>query len=283
MDTEAVTSASQEAIDAAVALVSNWGIQVIGAIVLLIIGRWVAGKVGRSVRRSLEKAKVDSVLVPFFSGLANYTVLAVVIIAVLSLFGIQTTSLVAVLATAGLAIGLALQGTLSNFAAGVMLLMFRPFKIGDYVEVGGSAGSVAEVGLFSSVLNTPDNVQITVPNSAIFGQTIKNYSANEIRRIDLVVGVSYGDDLGRAMQILSDVIAKESRVLAEPAPTVAVAELGDSSVNLVVRPWVKGTDYWPTRFDLVRNIKEQLEAGGCSIPFPQRDVHVIEVPASSTH
>lgn len=282
MDTETVASAGQEAIDAAVALVSNWGIQVIGAIVLLIIGRWIAGMVGRSVRRSLEKAKVDSVLVPFFSTLAHYTVLAVVIIAVLSLFGIQTTSLVAVLATAGLAIGLALQGTLSSFAAGVMLLIFRPFRIGDYVEVGGSAGSVADVGLFSSVLNTPDNVRITVPNSAIFGQTIKNYSANENRRIDLVVGVSYGDDLGRAMQILSDVLAKESRVLAEPAPTVAVAELGDSSVNFVVRPWVKGTDYWPTRFDLIREIKEQLEAGGCSIPFPQRDIHVIEVPASST-
>jgi small conductance mechanosensitive channel len=283
MDTDTVTSASQEAIDAAVALVSNWGIQVIGAIVLLIIGRWAAGMVGRSVRRSLEKANVDSVLVPFFSGLAHYTVLAVVIIAVLSLFGIQTTSLVAVLATAGLAIGLALQGTLSNFAAGVMLLVFRPFKIGDYVEVGGSAGSVAEVGLFSSVLNTPDNVRITVPNSAIFGQTIKNYSANENRRIDLVVGVSYGDDLGQAMKILNDVIAKDSRVLAEPAATVAVAELGDSSVNFVVRPWVKGTDYWPTRFALVRDIKEQLEAGGCSIPFPQRDIHVIEVPASPTH
>ncbi|HEM47291.1 MAG TPA: mechanosensitive ion channel [Alphaproteobacteria bacterium] len=283
MDAETVTSASQEAVDTAVALVSNWGLQVIGAIALLIIGRWVAGMVGRSVHRSLEKAKVDSVLVQFFSGLAHYVVFAVVIIAVLSLFGIETTSLVAVLATAGLAIGLALQGTLSNFAAGVMLLIFRPFKIGDYVEVGGTAGSVAEVGLFSSVLNTPDNVRIMVPNSAIFGQTIKNYSANENRRIDLVVGVSYGDDLGQAMKILNDVIAKEPRVLAEPAPTVAVAELGDSSVNFVVRPWVKGTEYWPTRFDLVRNIKEQLEAGGCSIPFPQRDIHVIEVPASSAH
>jgi len=281
MDTQAVSTTTQEAIDAAVALVSNWGIQVIGAIALLIVGRWVAKIVGRSVRRSLEKAKVDGALVPFFGGLAHYLVLTVVIIAVLSLFGIETTSLVAVVGAAGLAVGLALQGTLSNFAAGVMLLVFRPFKLGDYVEVAGSAGSIQEVGIFSSTLHTPDNVKVTIPNSAIYGQTIKNYSANETRRVDLVIGVSYGDNLATAVQIINDVLAKEARVLAEPAPTVAVAELGDSSVNIVVRPWVKGTEYWPTRFALTQAIKEQLEAGGCSIPFPQRDVHVIEMPTSA--
>jgi small conductance mechanosensitive channel len=281
MDTEAVTTASEQAIDAAVSLVSNWGIQVVGAIALLIIGRWVAGIVGRSVRRSLERANVDAALVPFFGSMAHYVVLAVVIIAVLSLFGIETTSLVAVLGAAGLAVGLALQGTLSNFAAGVMLLIFRPFKIGDYVEVGGSAGSVQEIGIFSSILHTPDNVRVTIPNSAVFGQTIKNYSANENRRIDLVIGVSYGDDLAKAKKILEDVVAADSRVLAEPAPTIAVSELGDSSVNFVVRPWVKGTEYWPTRFDLTRAIKEQLEAGGCSIPFPQRDLHVFQEAASA--
>lgn len=280
MDTEVVLSSTQQAVDAAVALVSNWGIQVIGAIVLLIVGRWVAGFVGRGVRRSLEKAKVDTALVQFFGGMAHYVVLAVVVIAVLSLFGIETTSLVAVLGAAGLAVGLALQGTLSSFAAGVMLLLFRPFKIGDFVEIAGSAGSVFELGIFSTSLNTGDNIRITIPNSAVYGQVIKNYSTNETRRIDLVIGVSYGDELGKAAQIIQDVLAKDSRVLAEPASTVAVSELGDSSVNFVVRPWVKGGDYWPARFDLVRAIKEGLEAGGCSIPFPQRDLHVIEIPDS---
>lgn len=280
MDTEVVLSSTQQAVDAAVALVSNWGIQVIGAIVLLIVGRWVAGFVGRGVRRSLEKAKVDTALVQFFGGMAHYVVLAVVVIAVLSLFGIETTSLVAVLGAAGLAVGLALQGTLSSFAAGVMLLLFRPFKIGDFVEIAGSAGSVFELGIFSTSLNTGDNIRITIPNSAVYGQVIKNYSTNETRRIDLVIGVSYGDELGKAAQIIQDVLAKDSRVLTEPASTVAVSELGDSSVNFVVRPWVKGGDYWPARFDLVRAIKEGLEAGGCSIPFPQRDLHVIEIPDS---
>lgn len=280
MDTEAVVTSTQQAIDTAVALVSNWGIQVVGAIVLLIIGRWAAGFVGRGVRRSLERAKVDTALVQFFGGMAHYVVLAVVVIAVLSLFGIQTTSLIAILGAAGLAVGLALQGTLSSFAAGVMLLLFRPFKIGDFVEIAGSAGTVFELGIFSTSLNTGDNVRITIPNSQVYGQVIKNYSTNENRRIDLVIGVAYGDDLGKATQVINDVIAKEARVLAEPAPTVAVSELGDSSVNFVVRPWVKGSDYWPTRFDLTRAIKEGLEAGGCSIPFPQRDLHVIEMPAS---
>jgi small conductance mechanosensitive channel len=280
MDTEVVLSSTQEAVDAAVALVSNWGIQVIGAILLLIVGRWAAGFVGRGVRRSLEKAKVDAALVPFFSGMAHYIVLAVVVIAVLSLFGIETTSLVAVVGAAGLAVGLALQGTLSSFAAGVMLLLFRPFKIGDFVEIAGSAGSVFELGIFTTSLNTVDNVRITIPNSAVYGQVIKNYSTNENRRIDLVIGVSYGDELGKAKQIIQDVLAKDSRVLAEPASTVAVSELGDSSVDFVVRPWVKGDDYWPARFDLTRAIKEGLEAGGCSIPYPQRDLHVIQIPDS---
>ena len=281
MDTDSVQSSAQQAVDAAVALVSSWGIQVIGAIALLIIGRWVAGAVGRAVKRSLERAKVDEALVPFFSSMARYLVLTVVVIAVLGLFGIETTSLIAVLGAAGLAVGLALQGTLSNFAAGVMLLVFRPFKIGSFVEVAGVAGSVAEIGIFSTILNTGDNVMITIPNSAVYGAVIKNYSANENRRIDLVMGISYTDDIGKAMQIMTEIVQKESRVLADPAPTIAVSELADSSVNFVVRPWVKGTEYWPTRFALTRALKEGLEAGGCSIPFPQQDVHVIEMPRAS--
>jgi small conductance mechanosensitive channel len=265
---------AEDLVQTVVTLVSTWGLQVIGALVVLIVGRVVAGSLRRLTRRSLERANLDPVLVPFFASGVYYLTLAAVVIAVLSLFGIETTSLVAVLGAAGLAVGLALQGTLSNFAAGVMLLIFRPFKVGDYVEVAGEGGSVQEVGVFSSTLHTPDNVKVTIPNSAVYGQTIKNYTANDTRRNDLVIGISYGDDIARAIETIQQVLAADARVLDDPAPNVAVAELADSSVNLVVRPWCAGSDYWALRFDLTRKLKEELEAAGCSIPYPQRDVHV---------
>jgi small conductance mechanosensitive channel len=222
----------------------------------------------------LEKANADTTLVPFFASLAYYLVLAVVVIAVLNLFGVQTTSLIAVLGAAGLAVGLALQGTLSNFAAGVMLLVFRPFRPGDYVDIAGTAGSVAEISLFTVSLNTPDNVRIIVPNSSVYGQTIRNYATNDTRRNDLVIGISYDDDIGKAIATLENILSEDSRVLKDPAPVVATSELGESSVDLVVRPWCNKGDYWPLRFDLTRRIKEGLEAAGCSIPFPQRDLHL---------
>jgi len=255
-------------------LLSTWGLQVLGALAVLVIGRWVAGKLRKGTARALERTKTDATLVPFLSAIVYYLALAVVLIAVLGLFGIETTSLIAVLGAAGLAVGLALQGTLSNFSSGVMLLVFRPFRAGDYVVVGGTAGTVQEVGIFTTVLHTPDNVRIIVPNSAIYGSTITNYSANETRRNDLVVGVSYGDDLALAQKTIESVLASDSRVLEDPAPVVAVSELGDSSVNFVVRPWCQASDYWALRFDLTRRLKEELEQAGCSIPFPQRDVHV---------
>jgi len=167
-----------------------------------------------------------------------------------------------------------MQGMLSNFAAGVMLLVFRPFKVGDYVEVAGTAGGVFEIGIFSTTLHTPDNVKITVPNSAIYGDTVKNYSANETRRNDLAIGISYDDDIGVAVSTIERILSSETRVLQDPEPLIAVSELGDSSVNLVVRPWCNASDYWPLRFDLTRRLKEELEAAGCSIPYPQHDVHV---------
>jgi len=202
-------------------------------------------------------------------------------IAVLNLFGIETTSLVAVVGAAGLAIGLALQGTLSNFAAGTMLLVFRPIHIGDFVEVAGVAGAVKEIGIFTTTIHTGDNVKIIVPNTSVYGGTIKNYTTNPTRRIDLVMGISYGDDIGVAITAIENVVKANENVLADPPPTIAVAELGDSSVNIVVRPWVNGSEYWPTRFALTRALKEGLEAAGCTIPFPQRDVHVIEMPKSA--
>jgi small conductance mechanosensitive channel len=183
---------------------------------------------------------------------------------------------VAVFGAAGLAIALAFQGTISNFASGVMLLIFRPFSLGDFVDVGGTAGTVSQIDVFTTTITTPDNVKIIVPNGAIFGQTIKNFSANETRRIDLVIGVGYGDDLGRSMEVITRTVMSDERVLKDPAFVIAVSELADSSVNFVVRPWCGAEDYWDLRWDLTRNIKEALDENGISIPFPQRDIHMIQ-------
>jgi small conductance mechanosensitive channel len=213
--------------------------------------------------------------------MAYYVVLAAVLIAVLNLFGIETTSLIAVFGAAGLAVGLALQGTLSNFAAGVMLLIFRPIRVGDFVEVAGQAGTVTEISIFSRLLNTGDNIRITILNAQVYGDTIKNYSFNDTRRIDLIMGIGYGDNIGTAVSIIERVISSGERTLRDPAPTVAVAELADSSVNLVVRPWCKKEDYRGLRWDLTRKLKEELEASGCNIPFPQTDVHFLEFPGKS--
>lgn len=263
-----------EWLQTALNVIVSWAPSVVGAVAVLVIGWFAAGWIRRISRRALTAARVDPILVPFVSGIIH--VLAIVIVAVTSVgvLGVETGSFVAVIGAAGLAIALAFQGTFSNFASGVMLLTFRPFEVGHVVEVGGVTGSVKEVGIFTCLLTTPDNIQIRVPNSQIFGQTIKNFSASDTRRIDMVIGVGYDDDLGVAVRTCQDVLAADPRVMDEPATVVAVSELGDSSVNLVVRPWVKADDYWATRWDLTRALKEQLEAAGCSIPFPQRDVHL---------
>jgi len=259
--------------------VAAWLPRIAGALAVLAAGLMFANWARRLVRKGLARTNVDPTLVPFLAGVVHVLLIALVAIAAVTTMGVSTTSFVAVLGAAGLAIALAFQGTFSNFAAGVMLLTFRPFKIGDFVDVGGTAGTVKEVGIFTCTLSTPDNVRILVPNSGIFGHTITNYSANDTRRVDLVVGVGYEDDLGTAVRTCMDVVTADARVLADPAPVVAVSELGDSSVNLVVRPWVNASDYWATRWDLTRALKENLEAAGCSIPFPQRDVHLFQSTA----
>ncbi len=265
MDVDVVRDNSQVVVDTAVAVVSNWGLQVIGAVALLIVGRWAASLIARTVRRGLESAGIDAQLIPFCAN----------VVAVLQLFGIETTSLVAMIGAAGLTIGLALQGTLSSFAAGVMLLIFRPFKVGDYVEVSGSSGTVSEIDLFTTTLNTSQNLQVLIPNASVYGKTITNYSANETRRVDVNVGIGYEDDIGSAMQIIEEITTGDPRVLSEPATAILVSELADSSVNLTVRAWCERTDYGALRSDLLRTLKEKLEAGGCSIPFPQQDVHIV--------
>ena len=269
MNVEQVTAVSVD-------LLTKWGLKVVGAIALLIVGRMVAGLLRKLTRRAMKRAEVDATLIPFLSSLVYYLALTVVVIAVLGLFGIQTTSLVAILGAAGLAVGLALQGTLSHFASGIMLLIFRPFRVGDVVEVGGTTGKVQEIGIFTTTLTSPDNIKITVPNSQVYGSTIKNMNGYDTRRVDMVMGVSYDDDLGVAMETMSRVVREDSRVLTDPEPQIAVAELADSSVNFVVRPWCRAEDYWNVKFDLTRQLKEELEAAGCSIPYPQRDLHLMQ-------
>lgn len=255
-------------------LTTTWGLKALGALAVLIVGRIVAGWVRRTIRSVLSRSKTDPTLVPFVSGSVYYLLLAVVVIAVLDMVGVQTASLIAVLGAAGLAVALALQGTLANFAAGIMLLVFRPFQKGDYIEAAGVSGSVDAINIFTTSLHTPDNVSIVIPNSSVWGQTIKNYAAHATRRLDLVVGIAYEDDIGRAIDTITGILRADGRVLDEPEATVAVNELGDSSVNIVVRPWCKREDHWPLRCELTRRLKEELERAGCSIPFPQRDVHV---------
>jgi len=272
---EQQSSELQVALDQAIGYVTEYGLDVIGAIVILIVGLTLSKWISSAVKSGLSRVKqVDSMLRGFFAALARYAVIAITLIAVLEQFGVETTSFVAILGAAGLAIGLALQGTLSNVAAGVMLLLFRPFKTGDFVEVGGISGTVADVSLFTTELTTPDNVQIIVPNSDIWGTAIKNFSAHATRRIQLIVGIGYGDDMDKAIEVLKGVIAAEPRIHADPEPFVAVSNLGESSVDITLRVWVDAGDFWPVNFTLPKAIKEAFDKNGVSIPFPQRDVHL---------
>lgn len=256
------------------AYVIPWGIKILVALVIFVIGKMLAKSLTGFTRKLMQKSGMDEALVKFLGGIVYTILLIAVILAAIDTLGVNVTSLLAVLGAAGLAVGLALKDSLSNFAAGVMLMVFRPFRIGDFITAGGTSGVVDEIGLFCVLMRTGDNQRIIIPNSAVFGSTIVNTSALPTRRIDLVIGISYDDNIGTAKQIIENVIKADSRVLENPAPVIAVSELGDSSVNLVVRPWVNTADYWAVRWDLTENIKVKLEEGGISIPFPQRDVHL---------
>lgn len=251
-----------------------YGPKVIAALAIIVIGRIVVGIVARFIRKLMNKTKVDDTLTKFVVSLVRILLLMVIAIAALNSLGVETTSLIAILGAAGLAVGLALQGSLSNFSAGVMIIIFRPFKAGDFVEAGGTSGSVEEIRIFNTLLKTPDNKIIIVPNSNIIGNNITNYSAQDTRRVDMVFGIGYGDDIKKAKDILNRLITEDSRILQDPAPTVAVGELADSSVNFVVRPWVKTADFWAVKFDFTEKVKLTFDAEGISIPFPQRDVHL---------
>jgi len=262
------------------ALAAAYGLKIIAAIVIFIIGKWLSGVLSRAVGKAMERAKTDQVLVKFVVNLAYAALLAFVVLAALAQLGIQTTSFIAIIGAAGLAIGLALQGSLSNFAAGVMLIIFRPFKVGDYIEAAGTAGSVEEIMIFSTKLKSPDNKQLYVPNGSIIAGTIVNYSAKSQRRVDLVFGCGYGDDIKKAKALLEAIVKENALVLDDPAPTIGVLELGDSSVNFAVRPWVNTSDYGAVRFQITEEVKQRFDQAGISIPFPQRDVHLVQNEAA---
>jgi small conductance mechanosensitive channel len=251
-----------------------WGVNIALALIIFVVGRAVVNMVVNLCKRLMTRTGMDEMLVRFLCSILRWVLLLFVVIAALAELGINTTSLVALLGAAGLAIGLSLQGSLGNFASGVMLIVFRPFTKGDWVEVGGTSGTVDEIGIFTTTLTSGDNKEVIVPNGSIYSSTITNYSARDTRRIDMVFGIGYGDDILKAKTVLNRVLKEDSRILEDPAPTVAVSELADSSVNFVVRPWVNSGDYWVVRFDVIEKVKLAFDAEGISIPFPQMDIHI---------
>lgn len=256
-----------------------WSISIVTAILVFVIGRIISRILVNLLGRVLRRSKFENILIEFIQAIANTLLLVVVIVAALDQLGVNTTSLIAILGAAGLAIGLALQGSLQNFAAGFLLLVFRPFTAGNYIEAGGTAGVVKSIGIFTTVLTSPDNKEVIVPNGAIYSDNITNYSSLPTRRVDMVFGIGYDDDIKKAKDIITEVVTADERVLKDPAPTIAVLELADSSVNFAVRPWVNNADYWPVKFDLTEKIKLAFDENGISIPFPQMDVHL---PSSGT-
>lgn len=251
-----------------------WGINILMAVIIYIVGKIVVGLVVNMLGKLLKRSNYDDMLVDFLKAIIRAVLMLFVIIAALDQLGVDTTSLAAILAAAGLAIGLSLQGSLQNFAAGVMLLVFKPFKAGDFVEAGGAAGVIKSISIFTTIMTTGDNKEVIIPNGAIYGGNITNYSAKDTRRVDMVVGIGYDSDLKRAKEVLQEIADADDRILKEPAVTIAVAELADSSVNFVVRPWAATADFWAVKFAFTEAVKLRFDEEGIAIPFPQMDVHV---------
>ena len=258
-------------------LLVGWGLKLTYAIATFIIGKWLAGVLSRMLGKIVAKSGTDETIAGFVTNISYVAMVAFVAIAALAHLGVQTASFIAVLGAAGLAVGLALQGSLSNFAAGVILILFKPFKAGDFIEAGGASGTVEEIQIFSTQMRSGDNKVIFIPNSAIFGDNIVNYSARDTRRVDMLFGCGYDDDVRAAKALLEEILTSDPRVLADPAPVVAVVELADSSVNFAVRPWVNSADYRSVYFDTHEQVKLRFDAAGLSIPYPQQDVHMHQV------
>jgi small conductance mechanosensitive channel len=252
------------------------GLNLLAAVVIFYVGRTIARMLTKGVRRLMNSQSVDPILVSFVTSLVQWGLMAFVIIAAITKLGVQTASLVALIGAAGLAVGLAMQGSLANFAAGVLIVLFRPYRVGDWVEAAGVSGSVLQVQVLTTILQTPDNKQIIIPNGQIMDNIITNYNANPTRRVDLVIGVSYSDDLDKVRSTITELVNADSRILKVPECQIAVSELGESSVDFVVRPWVNSADYWEVKFAVTEAIKKRFDKEGISIPFPQRDVHIIQ-------
>ena len=262
-------------------LLWSWGVQIVAALAIFVIGRWVARRIASGVAMATERANVDPTLTNFLQSVIYMALLVMVILAAVQQLGVEATSFFAILGAAGLAIGLALKDSLANFSSGTMLVFFRPFQAGDFVEAGGVSGTVVEISIFNTIIRTGDNRIITVPNSQIYAGSITNFSAEATRRIDLVFGIGYGDNVARAKEIMQSVLDADERILKDPAPTIMMLELADSSVNFAVRPWVATADYWAVRGDMLEGVKKALEDNGLSIPYPQHDVHMISQVAAT--
>lgn len=273
-------------IDKYLDIIMNWlsvySLKIVAAILVLIIGKWLSRKISKVLRIVLEKNKIDATLVGFLANITYYALLIMVIIAAAGQLGINTTSFLTIVGAAGLAVGLALKDSLSNFASGVMLILFRPFHVGDFVTAGGVTGKVEQITIFTTIINTPDNQRVIVPNGAITSDVITNVNANPTRRVDMVFGIGYDDDIAKAKKILTELLDADERILKDPAPMVALSELADSSVNFVVRPWVKAENYWGVYFDMHEKVKLTFDDAGISIPYPQQDVHLFQEPKEAT-
>lgn len=273
---EPIVESSSGIIETVQNLCVEYGLKILGAVAILIIGFWVAKQVKRLIVKLMERGNIDATLISFVASLAYVAMQIFVIIAALEKLNVRTTSFVAILGAAGLAVGLALQGSLANFAAGVLMIIFKPFKVGDVVNAAGVVGSVREIGIFTTVIDTLDNAKTIVPNGKLTADNITNYSANSTRRVDLVAGISYGDDIDKARAAIQAALAEVSGILETPAPDILVSEMADSSVNFKVRPWCNPVDYWSVYFGVTEAIKKRFDADGISIPFPQRDVHLYD-------
>ena len=272
---------NQDQIQALLNQLASYALDAVGALVILLVGWWIAGRTQYLVRRALDRVpRIDDTLKPFLSSSVRYFVIVITFVAVLAEFGVQTTSIIAVLGAAGLAIGLALQGTLQNIAAGIMLLVLRPFRVGEYIDAGGVSGTVDAINLFTTDMTTYDGIYRSVPNAELWNRNILNYSRNPTRRLDIPVGIAYEDDVEQALGLLLSHLSQDTRVLPDPEPQVLVTGLGDSSVDLTLRCWTNRTDFWSLRFELNKKVKLWLDAAGISIPFPQRDVHLYRTSAS---
>ncbi len=255
-------------------LVTTYGLKLVGAIVVLLLGLWLIKVIVRSIRKALNKGKMDDSLKPFITSLISWTLKILLFISVLGMVGIQMTSFIAIIGAAGLAVGMALSGTLQNFAGGVMILLFKPFKVGDFISAQGYSGTVKTIQIFNTILNTPDKQTIIIPNGGLATGSVTNYSTEPQRRVDWTFGIGYGDDVDKAREVLMKLINEDSRILKDPEPFIAVAELGDSSVNLTTRVWVNSADYWGVFFDMNEKVYKTFAKEGLNIPYPQMDVHV---------